>query len=83
MLHLRSRKRDSGREEVEVQTEYTICIFRQRRHSRRRTKARHSQRRHTKKDWRQGTHVGRSQPATLACEPVARVKACAAKRLRW
>ena len=43
MLHLRSRKRDSGREETEVQTEYTICIFKQRRHSRRRTKARHSQ----------------------------------------
>ena len=39
MLHLCSRKRDSGREEVEVQTEYTICIFKQRRHSRQRTKA--------------------------------------------
>ena len=42
MLHLCSRKRDSGRKKVEVQTEYTICIFKQQRHSRRRIKARHS-----------------------------------------
>ena len=75
MLHLCSCKRDSGCEKIEVQTEYTICIFKQQRHSRRRTKARHSQRRHTRKDWRQGTHVGRFQPAIIACEPVARVKA--------
>ena len=36
---------------------------------------------YTSKNW-QGTHVGRFQPATPACEPIAKVKACAAKRLR-